>query len=145
MTDHVERDDRDLDLPARLAEDLARLQRTPAVPPEVDAAILASGRLRMRRQRRFRRIARWVGPAVAAAAVLAVVLYPSPVAHQPEVMRAFRAAARPTILDAFSLARQLKEHPVRDRRFDINDDGVVDRRDVDALARAAVRLEGERA
>ncbi len=141
MTNPVERNDQDLDLPARLADDLGRLQRMPAVPPKVDMAVLASGRLRMRRQRRFALFIRWASAAVAAAAIIAVAIYVVPVAHPPAA-HVIATAARPTILDAFGLARQLDQRPVQDKRFDINGDGVVDRRDVDALAKAAVRLEG---
>lgn len=143
MTDQSEHSDQDLGLPRRLAEDLARLQYTPTVPPQVDMAVLATAKLRLRRQRRFRRLARWAGVA-AAAAIIAVAVYTLPVAHQPAAKQVARVAARPTILDAFQLARQLEQGPILDRRWDINGDGVVDRRDVDALALAAVSLKGEK-
>src|SRR5687768_17713874 len=60
---------RDDALPPRLAADLRRLQRTPAVPPAVDAAVRSAGRVYFARQRRVRL---WVpvGGAAAAAAVL---------------------------------------------------------------------------
>jgi hypothetical protein len=45
------------------------------------------------------------------------------------------------ILDAFSLARQLKQGGARGAQLDVNGDGVVDERDVSALAARAVRLE----
>jgi len=45
------------------------------------------------------------------------------------------------IFDAFSLARQLERGQKLDPRWDFNGDGVVDRRDVEAMARQAVKLE----
>lgn len=45
------------------------------------------------------------------------------------------------ILDAFTLARQLKTGPVREPRWDVNHDGIVDERDVRAIAVEAVRLD----
>jgi hypothetical protein len=47
---------------------------------------------------------------------------------------------KPTILDAFALARGLDAGQQMDARWDVNGDGVVDKRDVDALAMAAVKL-----
>jgi hypothetical protein len=48
---------------------------------------------------------------------------------------------RVDILDAFMLARQLKAGPVHEPRWDINHDGVVDERDVRAIAIEVVRLD----
>ena len=45
------------------------------------------------------------------------------------------------ILDAFMLAKKLQGAPPSDRRFDVNDDGVIDRRDVETIAAHAVSLE----
>ena len=45
------------------------------------------------------------------------------------------------ILDAFALARQLKQGGARSAQLDVNGDGVVDERDVAALAARAVKLE----
>jgi hypothetical protein len=45
------------------------------------------------------------------------------------------------ILDAFALARQLKQRGTKNLQLDANGDGVVDDRDVSALAARAVRLE----
>jgi hypothetical protein len=49
---------------------------------------------------------------------------------------------RVTILDAFALARHLKAGDAMQAEWDTNHDGVVDRKDVDALAMAAVRVVG---
>jgi hypothetical protein len=48
---------------------------------------------------------------------------------------------RVDILDAFALARQLKQGGTRNLQLDINGDDVVDERDVAALAARAVKLE----
>ena len=48
---------------------------------------------------------------------------------------------RMDILDAFTLARQLKAGPVREPRWDVNHDGIVDERDVRAIAVEVVRLD----
>lgn len=45
-----------------------------------------------------------------------------------------------TILDAFALARHIRDGAAPRAEWDCNRDGVVDRRDVDALALAAVQL-----
>ena len=45
------------------------------------------------------------------------------------------------ILDAFALARQLKQGGTRNLQLDVNEDGVVDERDVAAIAARAVKLE----
>jgi hypothetical protein len=45
------------------------------------------------------------------------------------------------IVDAFALARQLKQGGTRNLQLDLNGDGVVDERDVAALAARAVKLE----
>ena len=44
------------------------------------------------------------------------------------------------ILDAFALARQLKESAQSNLQLDMNGDGVVDERDVATLAARAVSL-----
>jgi hypothetical protein len=78
-------------------------------------------------------------PAVAAAAVVlvAVGLYLRPRAAEDH---------RPLdIVDAYRLARRLDagEKP-SPREWDRNGDGVVDRKDVETIARACVALGGER-
>jgi hypothetical protein len=45
------------------------------------------------------------------------------------------------ILDAFALARQLKQGGPGNLPLDVNGDGVVDERDVEALVVRAVKLE----
>jgi len=48
---------------------------------------------------------------------------------------------RVDILDAFALARQLKQAKVSDLHLDLNGDGVVDERDMEIIASEAVKLD----
>lgn len=108
------------------------------VSPAVGEAIRQAAAKRLTAVRSQHRLRRWIPAwAAAAAAVLLLVIAP-PVQTSREAASARQAI---TILDAFSLARQLKAHTEPGREWDYNADGVVDHRDVDALARAAVRLE----
>jgi hypothetical protein len=45
------------------------------------------------------------------------------------------------ILDAFVLARQVKQGDSPDKRLDLNGDGVIDEKDVATIAAHAVKLE----
>lgn len=158
MTDASGQPERDPGFPDGLADALARLQRTPPVPPAVDMAILASAGLRMRRNRRSRVMVRWAMGAAAISAVAAVVLvavFAPPFAAEdmqsgrPQVVTAAGSqhpspsAGKVTILQAFELARLLEAPAAPDRRWDINRDGSIDRKDVDRLAMAAVSLDGQ--
>ena len=62
------------------------------------------------------------------------------VASAPQMETKAMSAGKPTILDAFALALALEAKRETDARWDVNGDGVVDKRDVDALAMAAVKL-----
>jgi hypothetical protein len=127
----------DFDLPSSLATDLKSLYgHAPLVSPQLDRAILGHAPAHMARLKRLRIVLRWSGAAAAVAAIitLAIVLIPStPKFHQGQ---------RVTILDAFSLARQLKAGKSPDKSWDVNHDGKIDQADVDALAQRAVSLGG---
>jgi hypothetical protein len=90
----------------------------------------------MTRVKRLRIVLRWSGAtaAIAAAVIVAITLLPS----TPK----FHAGQKVTILDAFSLARQLKSGKTPDKSWDVNHDGKIDQADVDALAQRAVSLGG---
>jgi hypothetical protein len=141
------------DLPPGLVDAMRRAHATPPVPPEIDAAIRASAHARLTRPRTRRLWPAWVGISAAAAAILLVVLLRVPLggdlvqttpAAQPcgvGTELSDKPANNVTILDAFALARRLDAGRSVSLDWDSNADGVVDRRDVDALAHAAVRLE----
>ncbi len=140
------------------------------VPPAVDAAILASARDHLAQSQPRAAVPhlktlRWAGiAAAAAAAIFLVVIHlgreseaPARVAARPAAPKAASSTAvvakavsvdrsdingdgRVDILDAFLLAKRVEAREAFDTAWDITGDGLVDRRDVAALAAAAVRL-----
>jgi hypothetical protein len=133
------------------------------VPPEVDRAI--SDRIRRHfafekpakdNRRRFRWAGLWK---VAAAAAVVLLAFSLDLTHKspPTIKRSVRAGVRPAdidlngrvdILDAFKLARQIKDADLvepdlslQEHEWDMNGDGRVDHSDVDIVALAAVRLD----
>ena len=85
----------------------------------------------------------------AAAAVVLLLAIPQYFKHQAPGAVGSSAFARwdlnqdgrVDILDAFALARQLKQGGASSLQLDVNGDGVVDDRDVTAIAARAVKLE----
>ena len=142
------------ELPPELSLTLRGLYEGPVqVPRAVDEAILRDARFGFSRRRRFRLAVRWAGAAVAAAAAVVVVAFNlhrgSPGAtnvatsQQTFVAGDVDRNGHVDILDAFVLARKVDARPVTvTRSDDVNADGVLDRRDVDAVAAMAVRLPG---
>ncbi len=147
--------------PDKLVDDLAALYEAETeVPPEVDRAILAAARERIRSlrpaERRWPRLVlRWV-PAGAAAAVAAilVLLFLVPALQPAREQGRYAAAPKHAlvredidesgevdILDAFVLARRIESNNELPTDWDMNGDGAVDRADVDRVALAAVNLE----
>ncbi len=144
--------------PRELINHLSKLYAAQSpVPPVVDEAVLACARRQML-SRRPRRVLRWaVPPAAAAAVIMWVVFNPfatpdrtiDPLASSEQrhgladaiaVSRDIDGNGRVDILDALALARSIKDGRVGDRLWDFNGDGAIDRQDVDAVARSAVRL-----
>ncbi len=108
-----------------MEEFLRERLRPPAieVPEAVDRAVLAAAR----RVRRWRRLA----PLGAIAAALLLGLG----------VLALRRPPRPLdIVDAYRLALRLERGEPVEGTWDRNGDGRVDRADVEAIARAAVRV-----
>ncbi len=133
----IQPDDR---MPDGLKADLEVLyRRTVPVPPGVDEAILVLAR---------RRRVAWPWAMAGSAAAIAAAVGLAVWLHSPGASERFArtplALAEYTrtgdIRDAFFLARQLKAGVRPGLRWDTNGDGVVDQRDVDALAMDAVRL-----
>lgn len=161
MSDKTGHFDEDLDLAAlaNLAEDLKGLFETDlAVPGEVDRAVLDRARRRLTRRGRWLWWPRWAAVAGAAAAVIlfAVVLKTgvSPVSDTENRSAAPLSKAavaslsgdidlngRVDILDAFKLARHVESGGAVEAEWDLNADGSVNRKDVDVVAFAAVRLD----
>jgi hypothetical protein len=135
---HQEQDERALQAPKRLVSALKRLPRDPLfIPPTVDEAILraAAQHLDQKAGPRFRWV-RFLSFATAAAAAVILVLA-LPLMRHPVVQIDTR---RVDILDAFALARQLRDGAHPGVEMDLNHDGVVDTKDVTALAERAVSL-----
>ena len=143
--------DANLEGPERLVGELRALSyRNVAVPPEVDETILATATRHFARRRRRLRVLRWAGAsAVAATLILAVLLtvrYKQSKAVRPPLPSAvskedFDRNGRVDILDAFALARHIETPEKLLDEWDMDGDGVIDRKDVDLIAMAAVRLE----
>ncbi|HVP11117.1 MAG TPA: dockerin type I domain-containing protein [Phycisphaerae bacterium] len=145
-------DEPELRLPAGLVDDLKRLYTPPGtVPRGVDDAVGERAWRHCDGLRARRRIRWWGRIGVAAAAVFLIFFLRDvwqgpkvqPVALPPIVGLAdFNRDGHINILDAFALARMLERGGPVDQTWDFNHDGVVDRADVDAIAMAAVRLDG---
>ena len=147
----------DVRVSPRLSADLNVLfEAKRPVPPEVDRAV--SDRIRRHfilakpledESRRFRWAVLWKVAAVAAVVLLAFSLdltnKPAPTTEHSAMIGAqvtdIDLNGRVDILDAFELARQIKDAGHIDSRCDINGDGLVNDSDVDIVALAAVRLD----
>lgn len=118
------------------------------VPPEVDRVIVGMGRRHLMASKRRRLpVLRWVG---AAAAVVLLALGLSFLGSETErsselagyvVRTDVDRNGRVNILDAFALARHVEGTDPKATKWDFNDDGSVDHKDVDLVAFAAVRLD----
>jgi len=145
-------DNLDLQLSDEFKTDLANLFKPGhSIPPEIDRAILdkASGRILVR-QRRYR-IIRRIGIVAATAAVILLAFSldlskksktQAPSAYLAQTVSFdIDQSGRVDILDAFKLARNIESSDHVDSNFDMNKDGIVDRKDVDTVALAAVALD----
>ncbi len=154
MTEKKEHFDEDLDLriSPKLSEDLNTLFKPQfSVPPELDRAVMdqANRRLVQRhwRHRIFHHISIWRIAAAAAVIIFAFSLNltqkPGPTINSSFIVEAqavdIDRNGRVDILDAFKLARHI-ESADADKKWDINEDGVVNGKDVDLVASAAVSL-----
>ncbi len=144
-----DREEQTVDAPPALVSALKRSAQAPIfIPPMVDEAILRAAHRQLARQKssRFKwsLLVRWAFAAAALALLLAIL---------PQAFRKSGSApgtrfanrdlnhdGQLDILDAFALARELKSGAHPSPQLDINGDGVVDERDVAALAARAVTL-----
>lgn len=144
----------DPELPPGLAGDLRALHAWPAVavPGAVDAAILEDARRGFWQRHRAWRAIRWAGATAAAAAAVFIVvvavqrnrgLTNVAATQQQFVPGDVDRSGRVDMVDALALARRLDAGAsAPSAGEDANGDGVLDRRDVDHVALAAVRLPG---
>ena len=150
MTERKEHFDEDFDLKARLpaakvspklSADLNTLFKPQSlVPPEVDRAVMdqANRHFVPRHRRLLSRVHLWRIAAAAAVIIFAFSL--NLTTQKPEAVDIDRNG-RVDILDAFKLARHVESADYTEKRWDINGDGLVNRKDVDEVAFAAVRLD----
>jgi hypothetical protein len=147
--------DEGLEAPPQLVSALKRLPQEPVfIPPTADAAILRAARKHLTQPVNGRR--GWLGwfrfmPWVAGAAATILLLAAIPQFFKQPVPGPARDSAftrgdlnhdgHVDILDAFALARRLKQGETKNLQLDLNGDGIVDERDVAALAARAVKLE----
>ena len=88
----------------------------------------------------------WVTAAAAIVLLAAIPRFIKQRAHEPAPAAALARwdldqDGRLDILDAFALARELKQGGTRNVQWDVDGDGQVDERDVAAIAARAVKLE----
>ena len=163
MKNDQESPDSELDLPEVVRSGLkSRYGPVPEVPSEIDRAILADARQHFEQSRGVtrrlltrRRFSAWQWTAIAttiSAACVAFAIWKPQQSGQPtDVSFAMNSAAsadafssdvdlngRVDILDAFAMARQIRDGDSRAR--DINHDGRFDQLDIDVVAREAVKL-----
>ena len=141
----------DESLPKPLIDALRRIEghRDVLVPPEADAAILASAQFAIARRRWRRRAYRIVATSGAAAAVLMIGAWWGGLLHRQTTPSPQSIAlrndldgdGRVDILDAFYLAKRI-DGPNPQKSWDVNGDDKIDRADVDAIAAVAVRVGG---
>ncbi len=145
-----ESDEKDLIASAKLGAALRGLAKeTVFIPPSVDETILAGVAAQLagirRRRARGRMAAGWTAVAasvVVGAFVVQALYHCGPFAVNQQFAREdLNHDGTVDILDAFQLARELKQGGKPGPSRDFNGDGKVDGADVDVLAARAVRLE----
>jgi hypothetical protein len=144
MSDTVPPDpEQNLEAPARLVSALKDSARGKVfVPPTVDDAILKAARTQLRRAAKSS-AARWpqwvIWPALAG--VCAIIVIITRMMAPAQFARAdLNRDGKVDILDSFTLAKELKNGGSLPAYLDVNGDGVVDERDVNAIASRAVAL-----
>ena len=163
MNDERKPDDAEIGLPDSLTATLKnRYGPVPSVPSEIDHAILADARRHLEqhgpatlRPARRRRVSAWqwtaIASTVAAACVELSALKPPKPNEESSVAARSDASSldvelrgdvdlngRVDILDAFAMARQLRDG--RGEARDFNHDGRFDKFDIDVVALEAVKL-----
>ena len=145
MNNDVPRDEQ-LKAPPRLIEALRQASSERIfVPPAIDQTILkaAQRQLSPLRRARARRVWWWTRLATASAVVVAFALVTAQwhrSANGRFGLEDLNRDGQIDILDAFALARQVKQGNSPDKRLDLNGDGVIDEKDVATIAGHAVKL-----
>jgi hypothetical protein len=116
------------------------------VPPSIDQAILKAAGLHLSPPKRHvsRRAWWWTGLATASVVLLAFALVTvqwQRSSHARFLLEDINRDGQIDILDAFALARQVRQGNAPDKRLDLNGDGVIDDKDAAVIATHAVKLE----
>ena len=118
------------------------------IPPAIDKAILKAAERQLSRNPSRRPRLFWVFSGLATAGAVVLIGLASLHFHQadrhaatPGLPKDLNQDGQIDILDAFALARQLKQGHPTDLQLDVNGDGVIDDKDIAALAAQAVKLE----
>jgi hypothetical protein len=158
---NTRRDGEEPKAPAKL---VAALKEPPArrvfVPPSVDTAILRAAREYLTHspatlspsageragvRGMFTRLLRpwllWPTVATACLALAGLAYFTSRSPHQSFAREDLNRDRRVDILDAFQLAREIQSGGNPDSIADLNNDGLIDRRDAELIATHAVTLE----
>jgi hypothetical protein len=131
------------DLPLKLHDALrAAYTHRAQILPSVDEAILAAAHSRFDRRRRLRLLARWGGGLAAglAAVIVLVISLNRPAPAKALAKGDVNADGQLNMVDALSLARHIAAHDHLEKTWDVNGDGAIDQKDIDAIASAAVSL-----
>ncbi len=150
-SDNQQPDDAGLNAPPKLVAALQKSRQRPMfIPQTTDERILRAAREHLQKPERPRLIwLRLIGWGTAVAAIALLAFLASQLWRRPPVSQVSQASnlredinhdGRVDILDAFSLARQLKAGTQPTPLLDVNGDGKVDERDVATLAAKAVEL-----
>jgi hypothetical protein len=112
------------------------------IPSSLDQAIHAAAQERFDRRRRLRLMARWgTGLAAGLAAVIVIVVSLNrPPASKSIVKGDVNGDGQFNMVDALALAKHIADNDKPDKAWDVNGDGVIDQKDIDAIASSAVSL-----
>lgn len=158
---NTRRDGEEPKAPAKLVAALKEPSaRRVFVPPSVDAAVLKAAREHLARspaprspsggeragvRGMFARLLRpwilWPTVATACIALAGLAYFTSHSSHQQFAREDLNRDGRVDILDAFQLARETQSGVKPAAIADLNNDGVVDRRDAELIVTHAVKLE----
>jgi len=145
---HVDQDS-DPGISNKFSADLKAIFKPDAsVPPEVDRAIMECASQHFSRRQTIHRIFRF-SAAAAAVIVISLLTLELTISPRSKSLRSDVAAVKTDIdrngtadiLDAFELARHIESTTHPDIKWDINGDGMVNHKDVDYIAFAAVSLD----
>ncbi len=112
------------------------------IPASLDQAIYTAAQERFDRRHRLRLMARWgTGLAAGLAAVIVIVVSLNrPPASKSIAKGDVNGDGQFNMVDALALAKHIAAKDKLERAWDVNGDGVIDQKDVDLIASAAVSL-----